>query len=504
MNSKIILSLTAAAPLVMHAQKPINVVIIMDDQHRYDFAGYMGHPIIKTPNLDKLAAEGKAFENAYCVSPISVPSRTSIFTGKYVHRTGKVFNDNQLKENEWTFVEPLKAKGYTIGIAGKNHCFDDAYLAKNFDYWEETGHFGRIHGTITDADKKVNAYLRKDPRPGFEKSKMLLEGLVPGPMPFRQEQCPTYRIAEDGIQFLEQNKEKPFMLYFSFGDPHWPTVVPEPYYSMYNPKDVTMAHPEFDWKGAPFKHFVQTQAVGINNYTDAEKRRVIATYYGQITFVDHAIGMFLNKLKELGLDKNTIVVFMSDHGDWGGNYGIIAKTGGFQETLIRVPMIVKIPGMTDHKHVKAQVSNIDVLPTVFDYLGITFPRNVQGKSFLKVLNGEKSEHRNVIFAEVGDAKTQPPTMDKKTFEEVRKKREKEEGMFWFIDYTTKGRSMMVRRDNWKYVFNTGFVNELYDLKNDPYEMHNLIDNPKYKDKQAALSRELIEWLLREPVTNIEP
>ncbi len=504
MKNRIIIPLLTAAPLITQAQKPMNVVIIMDDQHRFDFTGYMGHPIIKTPNLDKLAQEGVAFENAYCVSPISVPSRTSIFTGKYVHRTGKVFNDKELRTDEWTFVEPLKAKGYKIGIAGKNHCFTDKYLKTNFDYWEETGHWGRKHGTITETDKKVNDYFDHDPRPGFETSKNMLEGLIPGPMPFPQEQCPTYRIAEDGIQFLEQNKEKPFMLYFSFGDPHWPTVVPEPYYSMYNPKDVIMPHADYDWKTAPFKHFVQTQAVGINNYTDAEKRRVIATYYGQITFVDHAIGMFLDKLKSLGLDKNTIVVFMSDHGDWGGNYGIIAKTGGFQETLIRVPMIVKIPGMTDHKRVKAQVSNIDVLPTIFDYIGIPFPRNVQGKSFLKVLNGEKTEHRDVIFAEVGDAKTPPPAMDRKTFEEVRLKREKEEGMFWFIDYTTKGRSVMIRRDNWKYVFNTGFVNELYDLKNDPYEMNNLIDKAKYKDKQASLSRELMEWLLREPVTNMEP
>ena len=504
MKYKLALPVLSVTSLFVQAQKPMNVVIIMDDQHRFDFTGYMGHPIIKTPNLDKLAQEGVAFENAYCVSPISVPSRTSIFTGKYVHRTGKVFNDKELRTDEWTFVEPLKAKGYKIGIAGKNHCFTDKYLKTNFDYWEETGHWGRKYGTITQTDKKVNEYFDHDPRPGFEKSKNMLEGLIPGPMPFPQEQCPTYRIAEDGIQFLEQNKEKPFMFYFSFGDPHWPTVVPEPYYSMYNPKDVIMPHADYDWKTAPFKHFVQTQAVCINNYTDAEKRRVIATYYGQITFVDHAIGMFLDKLKALGLDKNTIVVFMSDHGDWGGNYGIIAKTGGFQETLIRVPMIVKIPGMTDQKRVKAQVSNIDVLPTLFDYLGFTIPRNVQGKSFLKVLNGEKTEHRDVIFAEVGDAKAPPPAIDRKTFEQVRLKREKEEGMFWFIDYTTKGRSVMIRRDNWKYVFNTGFVNELYDLKNDPYEMNNLIDKAKYKDKQASLSRELMEWLLREPVTNMEP
>ena len=91
------------------------------------------------------------------------------------------------------------------------------------------------------------------------------------------------------------------------------------------------------------------------------------------------------------------------------------------------------------------MSNIDVFPTLFDYLSYTYPRNVQGKSFLKVLNGEKTEHQDVIFAEVGDAKTPPQAMDRKIFEEVRKKREKEEGMFWFIDYTTKGRSMMIRQ-----------------------------------------------------------
>jgi arylsulfatase A-like enzyme len=304
------------------------------------------------------------------------------------------------------------------------------------------------------------------------------------------------------MNFLEKYKEDPFFLYFSFGDPHWPTVVPEPYYSMYDPQDVIMKHADFDWKNHPFKHYVQSQAVGYADYSNDEKRRIIATYYGQISFTDKAIGMFLEKLEALGLDENTIVVFMSDHGDWGGNYGIVAKTGGFQETLIRVPAILRFPDIKTPRRIDAQISTIDVFPTVFDYLEYDYPQAVQGKSFLEVLKGDKNDHRDVIFCEVGDDRTPPLPLPRTEFDEVRERREKEEGMFWFVDYTVKGRSVMIRRDEWKYVYNTGFMNELYDIKNDPYELNNLIDKRKYQEKQKELEGELIEWLLREPVVGI--
>ena len=502
---KFILIYLLFTPLFLKAQKPVNIIIIKTDQHRFDLLGCMGNKVIKTPNIDKLASQSFILTNEFTVSPICTPSRTSFFTGKYVIRTGDVFNyeEHHLQPNDWSFIAPLKEQGYKIGLAGKNHVFSEDFFKKYIDYREETSHVGKLKGTITEIDKKVHEYLSKDSRPGFEKSKQLLEGLVEGPMPFKLEDCPAYRIAEDGIRFLEENKNNPFLLHYSFGDPHWPTVVPEPFYSMYNPDSLEMLAENFDWKGHPFKHFVQSQAAGYEHYTHQEKARILATYYGQITFIDAAVGMLLDKLEVLGLMENTIIVFTSDHGDFGGNYGMVAKTGGFQESLVRIPGIIYLPNLKGNgKKIPALISNIDIMPTVFDYIGKSYPKQVQGKSFLNILKGEKEIHREVIFSEVGRVETPPPALPRDEYKAYASKRAETEGMFWFIDYTTKGRSVMIRKGDWKYNFYTGDVNELYNLKVDPLELNNLIDKPKYADIQKELNAQLIEWLLVAPVENI--
>ncbi len=502
---KLVLICFLFTSLFLKAQNRANIIIIKTDQQRFDLMGYMGNNVVKTPNLDKLANKSFILTNAFTVSPLCVPSRTSFFTGKYVIRTGNVFNypQHHIQKDDWNFLSLLKKEGYLIGLAGKNHTFSEDFFQKYFDFREESSHTGKVRGNISEVDKKVKTYLSKDPRPGFEKSKQMLEGLVEGPMPFKKEDCPAYRVAQDGIKFVELNKNKHFFLYLSFGDPHWPTVAPEPYYSMYNPDSLELPQENFDWSGHPFKHFVQSQAAGYDHYSHNEKARILATYYGQISFVDASIGMVLSKLEKLGLMDNTIIIFTSDHGDFGGNYGMVAKTGGFQESLVRIPGIVYLPTLKGNgQKIPAQLSNIDILPTVFDYLNKSYPKEVQGQSFLKVLKGEKSTHRDVIFSEVGNIPMPPPAMARDKYKDYSAKRAEKEGMFWFIDYTTNGRSVMIRKGNWKYNFYSGDINELYNLNEDPLELNNLIDNPNYAIIQKDLNRQLIEWLLVAPVENI--
>jgi arylsulfatase A-like enzyme len=270
---------------------------------------------------------------------------------------------------------------------------------------------------------------------------------------------------------------------------------------MYNPDDVIIEAEGMDWTGHPFRHFVQSQEDGWKDMNDTERRRVVATYYAQVTFVDKAVGMLVDKLKELELEKKTVVFFTSDHGDWGGRYGQIAKTGGFQEPLIRIAGILRIPSMSNGQRINAQISNIDIMPTIFDYLSIPYPCDVQGKSFLSVLKGEKKEHRDVIFAEVGQPVPPPEPFSVKDYEKIAGPR-REKDVWWFIGYTTKGRMAMIRKDGWKYCYYTGDLNELYDLENDPFEKKNLANNPNYRSKHDELKNELMEWLLNEPVKGI--
>ena len=480
----------------------MNIIVIKTDEQRFDTLGCMGNPFIRTPNIDRLATQGAVCDNAFCVSPLCVPSRVSFFTGQYVHRTGCTSNAHakHIGIDQWSFIETLKDNGYAIGLAGKNHAFKDAYFDRFFDYREEYGHWGKTHGEIRDTDREVRDYRHDEKRPGYNtKSGMLMEGLIEGPEPFPEEQCMNWRIAEDSARFVEQHQNRPFFLHMSFPDPHWPNLACEPYHSMYDPMQMPLDGLEIDWDSHPFAHYVQSQSSGFDAYNYTERAKILAIYYGQITAIDRAVGMLLDKLEELQLTDETIVVFTSDHGDLAGRFALISKTKAFYEPLIRIPLILRIPERAQQgQRIAAQISNIDVMPTIMDALGVCGTDAVQGRSFLPVLDGHTDTHRTEIFAEVGSPNPPPPPVPKADYPAYNRKRCEKDGVFWFTDYTTNGRTAMVRRNNWKYCYYTGDTEELYDLGTDPIELHNLAGRPEHAGKQAELKDRLMDWLLTTP------
>lgn len=481
----------------------MNLVVIKTDQQRYDTLGCMGHPLIRTPNLDRLAGRGAVFDNAFCCSTLCVPSRVGFFTGQYVHRTGCTGNAprQHIRSGQWSFLDELRDKEYVFGLAGKNHAFQDDYLAENFSFREEYGHWGKTHGHIRDEDREVTRWLTTPGGPGNRMANgALMEGLIDTPLPFPEEHCPTWRIARDAIDFVDENRAKPFFLYCSFPEPHFPNTVCEPYYSMYSPDQVQLEGTGIDWSEHPFAHYVQSQSSGFDAYTEEEKKRILAIYLGQITFIDKAIGALLDTVENFGLAEKTIIVFASDHGDYAGRYGLIGKTKAFSEPLIRIPLIVAIPRQPQGKRVGADVSNIDVMPTIADALGLGYSGRVQGRSFLELIEGGRQTHRDAIYAEVGTPQQPPPPMPISEFAVYNRKRVALDGVFWFTEYTTRGRSAMIRKDNWKYCFYTGDMEELYDLGSDPFELHNLADSPEHSDRKEQLKTDLLQWALTEPVT----
>jgi choline-sulfatase len=481
-----------------------NIVVIMVDEWRHDQFGYRGHPVIKTPNIDKLAKEGNVFENTYCVSPICTPSRGSFWTGQYVmkHKCDFVTMDKHMPPEQWSCIDTLKKHGYVIGLAGKNHIFNDDYWPKYFDYWEEYTHFGKRKGAITESDQRVYDYRHEERRPEFQgetpdQGAVLMEGLIDGPMPFEKEECMTHRIAEDGIRFLREHAsgDQPFFLHYSFPDPHWPNVVPEPYYSMYDPADVRLDGLEMDWASHPVAHYVQSISNGYGEYTLAERQRIAATMYGQMTFIDDAIGLFMDELKRLGLDQNTIVVFTADHGNFGGRYGLIGKTKAFYDALVRIPLVVQFPGIENGREFSANIENVDVMPTVMDYAGIPMEEAVHGESFLELLKRGSGEHRDAIFAEIGLNEDPPPVMPLGELNEYAKKRKAKDGASWFLDYTTKGRSAMLLENDWKYCRYVGDREELYHLKKDPLELENLAVLGGHEERVAEMRAALLDKML---------
>lgn len=468
-----------------------NIIVIMTDEQRHDSLSFMGNPTVKTPNLDSIAEEGSVFENAFCASTLCVPSRACFFTGQYVNRNLAVSNapKSHICPEQTSLVEILKDNGYKIGLAGKNHTFDDAYMDKFFDYREEYFHFGKTHGTFTEQDKRIVEFFK-------DKS---IEGLLDGPAPFPEEDWINNRIAQDGIRFVDECRKQPFFLYFSFPDPHWPNIACEPYSSMYDVEDIEdMEALEIDWSSHPFKHFVQSQVNGFDKYSIEERKRILGAYYSQISSVDSAIGRLLKKIKEMELEDETIIIFTADHGNFAGRYGMIGKTGGFFDALVRIPLIFKIPGRKGVKRITADVSNIDVLPSLLAYLGIDIPETVQGKSLMPLLDGTKEFHRTEIFAEVGTPKRPLEPVDPDDFQELNRRMSKERGWHWFCDYVSNGRSVMIRKEGWKYCYYVGDKEELYDLSTDPYEEINLAGLIEYSEKKDEMKKRLIDWILSAP------
>lgn len=508
-NSQAFLAASIATGAVLTAgqapaAKPPNIVVIMVDEWRYDQFGYRGPNRVNTPNVDKLAEEGNVFDNEYTVSPLCTPSRGSFWTGQYTmkHKCDFVTMDKHMPPDQWSYIDTLKKNGYVIGLAGKNHIFNDEFMDKYFDFREEYTHFGKIHGMMIKSDQAVYDYRHDEKRPGFQgktpdQGSVLMEGLIEGPLPFGEKECMTHRIAEDGIRFLHTyaKGDRPFFLHYSFPDPHWPNVVPEPYYSMYDPEKIELDGLDMDWSTHPVAHYVQSISNGYGGYTLAERKRIVATMYGQMSYIDESVGMFMDEFKRLGLDKNTIVIFTADHGNFGGRYGLVGKTKAFYDALIRIPLIVQFPGIENGREFSAKIENVDVMPTVMDYLGLPAAEGIHGRSFLDLLKRGSGEHREVIFSELGLNISPPPVMPLVELDAYAKMRKAKDGASWFLDYTCNGRSAMLLKGDWKYCHYVGDREELYNLKEDPLELTNLAAVSGHEAKLAELQDALLDKML---------
>lgn len=482
-----------------------NVVLIVTDELNISCLGCYGNSLVKTPNIDRLAGMGIRFKEAYCTTPLCTPARVSMFTGQYPITHGKFFVDpsSHIGPEVPTMVGYLRERGYTTALIGKNHCFNHGFLDKWFDVVEEYHHWGKQRGEMRPSDQAVYDWRHSDKRPEFAKfaekggRTVLGEGLIEELEPFPPEQCMTFRIAEDAERFLLQEGDKPFFLKYSFPDPHWPHTVCEPYYSMYSPEDVESlpGYNEVDWETHPFKHYIQSMVTGFDQYTENQRKKLMAVYYGMVTFVDDAVGRLLDALEQNGMMDNTLILFTSDHGCFAGHFGLFGKTGGFYDSLMRIPLIAAGPGVAAGKSSEAMISSVDFLPTIMDWLGMETPVYSQGESFHHLFASPEKEHRSEVFGECGTLATPPPPFQKSEFHKENAVRTELDGWQWFIEYTAAGRSAMIKKNGWKYCYNQSDMEELYHTEEDPEEIINRVSDDHCREIKEALKNRLLEWLL---------
>lgn len=448
-----------------------NILWICTDQQRYDTIGALNNPYVSTPNIDRLVAEGVAFDTAFCQSPICTPSRASFLTGMYPSILHWTRNGNQSPPpaHPPLVTKLLHDRGYTCGNIGKLH-LTSAYgrieerTDDGYTYWEYS------HGPRDD-------WPRGHGYADWVRAKgAVLGDLVPRPEGIPAEFHQTTWCAEKTIEFMSQKHEGPWLASVNIYDPHPAFNPPQAYREMFDPAE--MPGPLFresdleqqrKLAGVDFQSEVRRpDNLDIRNRYGPESgrqdtRTLQAAYYAMIKQIDDQVGHIVAALEESGQRENTVIIFTSDHGEMLGDHGLIQKGCRFYEGLVRVPLIISWPGQFQQGVVsKALVELTDLAPTLLDLAGMRIPERMQGRSLLPILTGQASphEHRDFVRSEYFDALQEPDS-----------------------SYAT-----MYRDRRYKLVVYHGHrLGELYDLESDPGEFDNLWDDPN----QQALKCDLL-------------
>jgi choline-sulfatase len=420
--------------------KPANLLIIMSDQHSRKMLGCHGHPIVRTPHLDALAARGTRFTDAYTTSPVCVPARAAFATGKYVHQIGYWDNADAYEGSVPSWHHRLRDRGHRVVSIGKLH-FHSADEDHGFS--EEV-----VPMHIVEGKGDLMGLVRE--RMPVRKGAYKMAGMAgPGETPY------TYydrEIAARAQVWLRESARKhadrPWVLFVSFVCPHYPLTAPPAFYYPYH--DQALPEPKlYAESGRPDHPYVRDyrDTFDFDHYFDAAGvKRALAGYYGLCTFLDDNVGQVLRALDDAGLADNTRVLYTSDHGDNLGARGLWGKSTMYEET-VGVPLIVAGPGIPPGVcHTPA--SHVDVYPFVMQATGedrADMYDGQPGRSLAELARGDAPD-RNVIAEYHGMGSTT--------------------GAF------------MLRHGRWKYVHDVAYPPQLFDLDADPEELRDLASDPR--------------------------
>ena len=439
------LTVTTHAASTEKTKKP-NVLFIMSDQHNAHALGCYGNIEVSTPNLDKLAGKGVLFQNAFCQTGQCVPSRYSIWTGRYARSTGTYGNGNGQNAAENTVADLFKKAGYVTGTIGKHHMIMNA---------ENKNHGFDVVLVPADRAKPVNPLPFNEVHPGRSE-------VGESPLPNEKHTCGL--ITQDCIKFIDENKDKPFVLWCSFPGPHTPITPSAPWSRQYDPKKLTLPpnHLSIDTLMPGNIGLLSKSGKYANDFSH---NQTLAYYYGLVSQIDYNIGMLLAELDKLGLRENTIIVYTADHGEMMSEHGAWTKGMTGYDATVRIPMIISYgKQFMGGRKIDELVCSIDLLPTLLDLSGLKIPANIEGKSLVTLKPGTPT-WREYAFSELGSS-TQTSVI------------------------TVRGKAA-------KYVlFRRGGkidYEQFFDLKSDPWETANLVKNHKYQNELNKFKMALNDW-----------
>jgi len=502
----------------------LNVLVLMTDQQRLDSLGCYGNTICRTPNLDRLAAQGAVMQNAFVTNPLSMPNRSTMLTGRYPSAHGVRTNGIPLGPCEMTLPQAMAAAGYHTASFGKIHLqpfdilecrYPDGRVTTSYEshqFWGASGpgcdsrlfwcpeeqmplpYYGfqdvRLaigHGEGVGAHYRKWLEANHPDVPGRLGRDNALPGGDGGPQCWHSAmpaEChPTKWVADRTIEFLRRRKdaERPFLAFCSIPDPHHPFCPPAPYCHLYEGTDIPLPERrEGDLEAKP-PHFLEHYLNGLrtsgtaasppSQICDEHWREVIALTYGMITQIDDNLGRVLDCLDETGLAANTLVLFTTDHGDLMGDHGLLFKGPFNLDGLVRVPMIWRLPGRIPvGRRLDGLCGTVDLMQTLLELAGVEPPPGVQGVSAADYLQDRDGPPRDVLLIENDE------------------------------DYLDeKLRTLVTPR--WKLTVYAGrSYGELYDRENDPGEFVNLWASSDH----AGVRRKLEARLLHELILRDDP
>ncbi|WP_407679072.1 sulfatase family protein [Candidatus Seribacter sulfatis] len=442
-----------------------NIVVILSDDHRYDFMSFMEESpeFLETPNLDRLATEGAHLANAFVTTSLCSPSRASILTGQYMRNHRVVDNQRPVPPGTMFFPEYLQDAGYQTGYVGKWHMgHEDDTPRKGFDHWVS------FAGQGTYFDPTFNINGKRKSFKGYNAD----------------------LLTDQAISWLNQvskpnKKKKPFFLQIGYKAVHYPFQPPPRHAERYSDKKIdypeTMANTEENYQtqsnwirerryGIHGIDHMQTGALDKDPVPDFDE--LYHNFCETVHALDENIGRVLNQLDKLKLTEDTLVIYLGDNGFALGEHGFYDKRDAFEES-IRIPMLARHPKLIKPgARIENMTLNVDIAPTILEYAGVALPANpkMDGDSFLSLLQGKKPKHK---------------WRDHFVYE-----------YHWEWNFPATPTTLAIRTDKEKYVFYHGVWdrNGFYDLNSDPHERHNLIHVPAYQERILELREKLFNEL----------
>ncbi len=482
-----------------------NIVIVNPDSWRGDVLGHMGHPAAYTPNLDeRVRTDAVSFRAAFVQNPVCTPSRCSFMSGWYPHVRGHRTMHHMMRPDEPVLLKTLKDNGYFVWWGGKN----DLVPAQNgfsaycdVKYAPPPGAGRQVQPMFAmDRQEQWRGAPESDTYYSFHVGRL---DVPAGESVYYDRDWANVQGAIDLIRAYgrgEGPSDQPLCIYLPLTYPHPPYAVEDPWYSMIDRALVPPRVPSPTEQEAAAKpsiergirHRQRLESWSVERWTELR-----ATYYAMCARVDHQVGLLVAALREAGLYDDTALFLFSDHGDYTGDYGLVEKTQNtFEDCLTRTPLVVKPPAWVpvQPRISDALVELVDFPATVEALAGIAPGHTHFGRSLLPVLAGETDTHRDAVFCEGGRLRGERQAMELESTSS-----QDPSGLYWPRSGLQAGegpehtKAVMCRTHDFKYVRRLYGSDELYDLRADPDERHNRIDDPALADELTRLKDRLLTW-----------